>query len=149
MDVLLNDQVLVFEPFWTLIPSNKAILPVLWMLYPDHPYLLNSQFSLTENLKNKGYVEKPIVGRCGANIKIFDSTNSLVTETEGKFEDRDQIYQEFFRLPVVDNRYSQLCTFSVGGTYAGACIRLDPQPIVVSNSDIVTLRVVEDEDLYS
>lgn len=148
VDVLLNDQVLVFEPFWTLIPSNKAILPVLWMLYPHHPYLLDSQFSLTESLQNKGYVAKPIVGRCGANIRIFDNTNSLVSETEGKFEDRDQIYQEFFRLPIVDNRYSQLCTFSVGGTYAGACIRLDPQPIVVSNSDIVTLRVVEDEDLY-
>lgn len=36
VDALLGDGVYVFEPFWTLIPSNKAILPILWQLYPNH-----------------------------------------------------------------------------------------------------------------
>ncbi|MDA0990237.1 MAG: glutathionylspermidine synthase family protein, partial [Verrucomicrobia bacterium] len=30
VDVLLRTDVRVYEPLWTLIPSNKAILPVLW-----------------------------------------------------------------------------------------------------------------------
>ncbi|TNF33642.1 MAG: CHAP domain-containing protein, partial [Gammaproteobacteria bacterium] len=50
VDVLLRKDVLVFEPFWTLIPSNKAILPILWQLFPDHPYLLEAAFELNESL---------------------------------------------------------------------------------------------------
>jgi glutathionylspermidine synthase len=34
IDVLLRPEVLVFEPLWTVIPGNKAILPVLWSLFP-------------------------------------------------------------------------------------------------------------------
>lgn len=33
IDVLLRPEVLVFEPLWTVIPGNKAILPVLWSLF--------------------------------------------------------------------------------------------------------------------
>jgi glutathionylspermidine amidase/synthetase len=44
VDVLLRKEVMVYEPLWTLIPSNKAILPVLWELFPDYPYLLNSAY---------------------------------------------------------------------------------------------------------
>ena len=44
VDVLLRKNVMVFEPLWTLIPSNKAILPILWSLFPNHKYLLNYYF---------------------------------------------------------------------------------------------------------
>lgn len=33
IDVLLRPEVLVFEPLWTVIPGNKAILPILWSLF--------------------------------------------------------------------------------------------------------------------
>ena len=36
IDVLLRPEVLVFEPLWTVIPGNKAILPILWSLFPHH-----------------------------------------------------------------------------------------------------------------
>ena len=55
-DVLLNDHIMVFEPLWTLIPSNKAILPVLWRMFPNHPYLLNADYALNDELKDNGYV---------------------------------------------------------------------------------------------
>jgi len=29
-----------FEPFWKLILGNKALLPLLWSMYPNHPNLL-------------------------------------------------------------------------------------------------------------
>ncbi len=146
VDALLGPEVLVYEPFWTLIPSNKAILPVLWMLYPDHPFLLESHFSLTNDLKEKGYVSKPIVGRCGANIKLFAAGDSLLQETEGCFEQRDQIYQELFALQNVDGDNIQLQAFSVSGFFAGAGIRIDPSLIVVSGSDLPSLRVTDDKD---
>jgi glutathionylspermidine amidase/synthetase len=147
VDVLLRPEVLVFEPLWTLIPSNKAILPVMSMMFPKNKYLLNTQTELTEELKRTGYVVKPIVGRCGHNISLYDSDNNVIGETLGKFDNRDQIYQELFALPKINGRYVQIGTFSVGGTFAGASVRVDPSPIITTDSDILAVRVVPDKDI--
>ena len=32
----LVDKKRIFEPFWKLILGNKALLPMLWMMYPNH-----------------------------------------------------------------------------------------------------------------
>ena len=50
IDVLLRPEVTVFEPLWTVIPSNKAILPILWSLFPNHRYLLEASFELDDEL---------------------------------------------------------------------------------------------------
>ncbi len=138
---------MVFEPLWTLIPSNKAILPILWMLYPNHPYLLESAYDLTPGLEAKGYVVKPIVGRCGHNISLYDSGSKLIDETAGNFEDRDQIYQALAPLPVLDGKNVQVCTFTADGSYAGACIRADAAKIITTDSDILPLRTVPDDTM--
>ena len=144
VDVLLRSEVMVFEPLWTLVPSNKAILPVLWSLFPNHPFLLETYFQLTDDLRAKGYVAKPIVGRGGSNINIFDESESLVQETAGQFDNRDQIYQQFFPLPHVGGYYAQLSTFSVAGAYAGSCVRVDKSLVIRQDSDNMALRVEED-----
>lgn len=41
----------------------------------------------------------------------------------------------------------QLCSFSVGGTFSGACVRVDPSAIITTKSDILPLRVVKDAEL--
>ena len=146
VDVLLRRDVMVYEPLWTLIPSNKAILPVLWSLFPNHPYLLNSSFELSDALREKGYVSKPIVGRCGANIRIFDRGEALLEETAGAFEDRQQIYQEFFPLPIIAGYNVQVSTFSAAGTYAGSCLRVDPSLVISGASDNMPLRIVSDRE---
>lgn len=33
-----------FEPFWKLVMANKAMLPLLWSMYPNHPNLLPAYF---------------------------------------------------------------------------------------------------------
>jgi len=149
VDVLLRKDVKVFEPLWTLVPSNKAILPVLWELFPDHPCLLDAQFNLTEDLRRNGYVAKPIVGRCGSNISIVGSGEEVIEATEGQFENREQMYQEFFGLPVIDGKYLQVSTFVVDGRYAGACVRVDASPIITGGSDILPLRIVPDNDILA
>lgn len=145
-DVLLREGVMVFEPLWTLIPSNKAILPVLWQLYPDHPYLLESYFELTEDLRTKGYVVKPIVGRCGANISLYDRKDNLIASTHGQFAHHDNIYQELFALPKIGDRHIQIGAFTAAGTLAGLCARVDSSPVIRSDSDFLALRVVTDEE---
>jgi glutathionylspermidine amidase/synthetase len=147
VDVLLRNNVMVYEPLWALIPSNKAISPVLWTLFPEYPYLLNSAYELTKELNAKGYVAKPIVGRGGANISIYDRHDNILAETAGKFRDRDQIYQELFKLPYVGDYNVQISTFSAAGRYAGACVRVDESAVINMDSDNIALRVVRDEEL--
>lgn len=148
VDLLLRPEVQVFEPFWTLIPSNKAILPILWQIFPEHPFLLNSQFTLTDELAHQGYVTKPIAGRCGDNISLFDKNETLLKETEGRFNHQEQIYQELWKLPNIDGYRTQACTFSVAGKYGGACVRVDKSLIITTASDLLPLRVVADEGLH-
>jgi glutathionylspermidine amidase/synthetase len=144
VDVLLKRDVMVFEPLWTLIPSNKAILPIMWTLFPHHRYLLNTQFSLTDELRQKGYAAKPIAGRCGYNISIVDSFNETVDQTSGKFENQDLIYQELCRLPNLGGHNVQVSTFSVSGKYAGSCVRVDRSPVITKDSDVMPLRILDD-----
>ncbi|WP_372880961.1 bifunctional glutathionylspermidine amidase/synthase [Psychromonas sp.] len=146
-DVLLNQHIMIFEPLWTLIPSNKAILPVLWSLFPNHPLLLQTEFELSTELQAGGYVSKPIVGRCGANIQLVNQDNDIIEQTCGKFTAQDQIYQALFPLPRVDGYYVQVCTFTAAGKYAGSCLRVDPSMIISKDSDCMALRFVDDEQI--
>lgn len=56
------------EPLWKTLLSNKALLAVLWELYPDHPNLLPAYLDEPGMLTE--YVRKPRLGREGANISI-------------------------------------------------------------------------------
>jgi glutathionylspermidine amidase/synthetase len=148
-DVLLRKNIMVFEPLWTLIPSNKAILPVLWSLFPNHPRLLNSTFELTEELQASGYVVKPIVGRCGANIALFDKNDNLLESTSGDFAHQDMICQQLFALPKVGHYHTQVCTFTAAGVYAGSCVRVDKSLVISQNSDCMPLRWMRDKSFLA
>lgn len=146
MDVLLRPEVMVFEPLWTVIPGNKAILPILWSLFPHHQYLLDTDFTVNDELKQTGYAIKPVGGRCGNNIGLVSHQQQLLDETAGKFAHQTNIYQQLWCLPQVAGRYIQVCTFTVGGHYGGACLRSDPTLVIKKESDIEPLRIVKDRN---
>ena len=148
MDILLHPGTTVFEPLWTLVPSNKAILPVLWEMFPQHPYLLESSFEATASLQEKGFVAKPIAGRSGHNISIIDPSRKVLSQTDGKFNSQDTIYQELCPLPKIEDLRIQLCAFSVWGTYAGACARVDNSLIITTDSQLMPLRIVSDRQFH-
>lgn len=141
IDVLLRPEVLVFEPLWTVIPGNKAILPVLWSLFPNHRYLLDTDFKVSENLARTGYAIKPISGRCGNNIDLISAEDEVLGKTSGQFLERTNVYQQLWCLPNVAGKYIQVCTYTVGGSYGGACLRGDETLVIRKQSDIEPLVV--------
>ncbi len=147
VDVLLRSEVVVFEPLWTLIPSNKAILAVLWSLFPDHPYLLNTQFNLNDELRSKGFAEKPIAGRCGHNISLI-TQDTVLESSGGNFDHQDNIYQELCILPQIDDLKIQLCSFTVDGSYAGICMRTDTSVLITKDSDLLPMRILKDTEFH-
>lgn len=143
IDVLLRPEVMVFEPLWTVIPGNKAILPILWSLFPHHRYLLDTDFVVNDELVQTGYAVKPIAGRCGSNIDLVSHQEELLDKTSGKFSGQKNIYQQLWCLPNVAGKYIQVCTFTVGGSYGGTCLRGDDSLVIKKESDIEPLIVVK------
>ena len=116
------------EPSWKMILSNKAILPILWELYPDCPYLLPAYFNQGKLLN---YVKKPILSREGANIEIVQN-NSTVQKTEGQYGKEGYIYQELFALPEFDGNYPVIGSWVIGQEPAGMGIR-EAKSLVTDN----------------
>ena len=123
-----TNRTLWVEPSWKMILSNKAILPILWELYPECPYLLPSYF---EEGKLLNYVKKPILSREGANIEIVQN-NSTLQKTEGQYGKEGYIYQELFTLPEFDGNYSVIGSWVIGQEPAGMSIR-EAKSLVTDN----------------
>jgi glutathionylspermidine synthase len=108
------------EPPWKAILSNKAILPVLWELFPDHPNLLRTE---SEPLAVGSYVQKPIFSREGANIQIFESGRLSLT-TEGPYAG-PSVYQQLCELPHFDGKHPCIGSWVVNGWACGIGLRED------------------------
>lgn len=118
----VNSTTLWIEPIWKMIWSNKAILPILWDLYPRNRYLLWA--SRTEPSPDMSYVKKPILAREGSNIEIVRS-GQVVAETQGAYSESEVIYQGLYNLPKFDGAYPVIGSWIVDGEPAGMGIRED------------------------
>jgi glutathionylspermidine synthase len=114
-----SNRALWIEPAWKMILSNKAILPILWELYPDCPYLLPAYF---EEGKLTNYVKKPILSREGANIDLVMKNISL-QKTQGTYGAEGYIYQDLFTLPNFSDHYPVIGSWIIGQEPAGMGIR--------------------------
>jgi glutathionylspermidine synthase len=113
------NQTFWIEPSWKMILSNKAILPILWQLYPDCEYLLPAFF---EDNGLKDYVKKPILSREGANIELVKHYGTIEKST-GEYGSEGFIYQQLFELPEFDGNYPVIGSWIIGQEPAGMGIR--------------------------
>jgi glutathionylspermidine synthase len=120
------------EPPWKMVLSNKAILPVLYELFPESPYLLRTGFEAID----ESYVVKPIYSREGSNITIVQNGRT-VAETDGDYADGRHVYQEFHPLPSFDGRYPVVGSWIVNGYACGMGIREDDGLITRNTSRFV------------
>ncbi len=128
-----KNKSLWIEPFWKMILSNKAILPILWQLYPYHPYLLKSYFEQGDLLD---YAKKPILSREGANIELHKAGKTLA-QTSGDYGAEGYIYQELFELPNFNGNYPLIGSWVIGQEPAGIGIRETTQLITGNTSRFV------------
>ena len=116
------------EPIWKMLWSNKALLPILWQLYPNHPNLLPSYFEPNST----SYVKKPKLSREGANIQIVQN-NQIVTNTAGNYGAEGFIYQDLAHIPNIDGNYPVIGSWIIGGEAAGMGIR-ESNTIITNNT---------------
>jgi glutathionylspermidine synthase len=126
-------QLAVIEPPWKLLLSCKAILAILWELYPDHPNLLPAYFD-AEGLGAK-YVRKPFYSREGANVEIHGPRG--VFAQPGTYGAEGYIYQAYAELPDFEGNYPVIGSWIVGDEPAGMGIREDVNPVTRNTSRFV------------
>ncbi len=120
-----------------MLLSNKAILPVLWSLYPGHPLLLPAYFEEDNPLMDGAYIAKPILSREGANIKLVRPGQKDVA-TGGAYHSYPVIYQGVANLrPFNDEHHVVIGSWTVGEKAAGMIIRESSSPIVINSSRVV------------
>lgn len=122
----------VVEPLWKVLLSCKAILPVLWELFPGHPNLLRSAVEPWSG----AVVRKPRYSREGANITIHDGAQ-VVAASGGGYGDAGWIWQEACLLPDFAGNRPVLGAWMVGDASCGLGIREDDGPITTDRSRFV------------
>ena len=110
------------EPIWKMLWSNKAILQVLWTMFPGHPNLLPA--SIIREKIGASYVAKPFLAREGANIEVVRGGETLA-RSQGEYREGLTMYQELYPLRDFGNGYPVLGSWVVDGEAAGMGIRED------------------------
>jgi glutathionylspermidine synthase len=130
---LKQSGLILIEPAWKMILSNKGILPILWELNPHHPNLLEASFDPGHFSDN--YVSKPLLSREGGNICIH--RNGTTQEYEGTYGDKGAVYQELARIPYFSGNYPVIGSWVICGEPAGIGIREDTGEVTTNASRFV------------
>ncbi|GII79832.1 putative glutathionylspermidine synthase [Sphaerisporangium rufum] len=125
------------EPLWKMLLSNKALLAVLWEMYPGHPNLLPAHLDGPRGLDS--YIVKPLLGREGAGMSVVTPGGSL--RTPGEYGAEGHVYQEFRPLPDFGGGRPVLGAWVVGDEAAGLGIRETAGLITDDSSSFVPHRV--------
>lgn len=116
LDLVQKRKLSILNPPSAFLLQNKAIMAVIWGLHErgnvffteeEHSwikeYFIATFFEADIFIQNQlPYVKKPIFGREGDTVQIFDPTGSLLIEEHQKtYSHIPSIYQQFAPLPQV------------------------------------------------
>lgn len=124
------------EPAWKMLLSNKAILAILWELFPGHPNLLPAYLDGPRDMT--ALVKKPILAREGANVEIHTGQDILLpTEHREYYGAEGYIYQGYVELPIFDGFRPVIGAWVIDGESAGMGIRESRGPVTDNGSCFV------------
>ena len=98
--IIKSRKAVVLNPPYSLLFQSKGILNILWKLYPNHRYLLETDL---ERLRLKDSVEKVFLGREGSNVRILDKNGHVIKGLSGEYGDQQKIYQEYVEFVKDEN----------------------------------------------
>ena len=127
------------EPVWKMMWSNKAVLAVLWEMFPGHPNLLPT-FHDPRRISGD-YVSKPVLAREGANIEVLEN-GRVIARTGGDYNRNALVYQQRYRLRDFGRGFPVLGSWVVAGEAAGLGIREDG--LITGNRARFVPHIIED-----
>lgn len=129
---VLENKTMWIEPAWKAAMSSKAMLAILWEMFPHHENLLPTYFESEKHNLGFSFVSKPFFSREGAGVVINDALvieNKEVDKFNKSQNLNDVVYQEICYLPDVyaDElgymAHPVIGSWVIGGEPAGIGIR--------------------------
>ncbi|MDR1075825.1 MAG: glutathionylspermidine synthase family protein [Xanthomonadaceae bacterium] len=142
-EYLPKSDLLLIEPPWKSVLSNKGILPILWEKHSGHPNLLPSYFDQAVTDLPRGWVRKPLYSREGANIRMRLDDGREVT-SDGPYQG-PQIRQAAHPLPQFDGNYTLVGSWVVADRACGMGIREDVSLITKDSARFVPHVITAEE----
>ena len=134
----LKDHTGFIEPAWKMLWSNKALLPILWEIAPNHPNLLEAHFTKDAfEAAAQPYVKKALFGREGASVEIVHPDPAHAEKSEGEYGREGYVYQEYCEMPQFQGQYPVCGVWIVGDKAVGLGIREDSTRITRNTSNFV------------
>jgi glutathionylspermidine synthase len=135
--IIKRDLCVILNPAYSMLLQSKALLPLLEELGGLHPAMLKATRSAAD-FPNQRYAEKPIYGRTGDNLRLFDGTSQPVAENDGDYGHLPRIYQELapFNVDSDGDRY-QPSVYIAGGEACALCFRRQDGLIVDDDAEFV------------
>ena len=136
IDLINKDLTKVLNPPYTAVWQNKLFLNYITQHFPNT--FIAETYDNPSLLSGKDYVEKPIYGRMGENVK-FSHKN---VEVKGDFAQQRKIYQRYYPLEKdQENYYFQLGLFY---TFQPSAInfRAEDQEIITNNCEFVSHFII-------
>lgn len=137
-EALRHASIQLIEPAWKMLLSNKALLVVMWELYPHHPNLLPTYFD--EHAVGARYVRKPKLAREGANVLMVDG--AMRFETGGPYAHAHSapetfVYQAIAPVARLGEDCMVVGAWVVGDEPAGIGLREDAGRVTCNTSRFV------------
>ncbi|HMQ41238.1 MAG TPA: glutathionylspermidine synthase family protein [Paracoccus sp. (in: a-proteobacteria)] len=147
---LASSQTRFIEPPWKAVVSNKAILPLLWQMFPGHPNLLPAffeadvaeamrggtpapriakAFEAARDALRAGHVSKPIFSREGAGVVIHQQGREVERAPDDSYDHHVRIVQALAPLPDFGGFYPVVGAWIVGEACVGMGLREDASRI--------------------
>jgi glutathionylspermidine synthase len=126
-----------YEPAWKMLLSNKALLPYLYQLFGDSPYILKASFEQKD--MGSTWVRKPIYSREGQNVVICKD-GEIIADTPGEYDEFPVIFQEYAPVPLFAGNRPIIGSWLVNGYACGMGIRESTDLVTTNTSRFVPHR---------
>lgn len=140
-DMVKNGKIKVLNPAWTMIMQSKGLLPHLLADSPGVAALLKASFSATD-FPDGRYASKPIFGRTGENVALYDGQARALAQNDGDYGDMPRIYQDLasFEVDAAGYRYQASSFFT--DQVAGIGIRRQDDLIIDDDAEFIAHTIL-------
>lgn len=139
--IVMDGHGVVINPAYGMLLQSKGLMKVMFELEPENPYLLKTSLEASDFPDHK-YVKKPVFGRMGENISMYDGSPEATYSTDGDYGAFPAVYQSLapFNIDSEGHRYQPSIYYS--GRASALCFRRQDDLIVDDDAEFVGHVVV-------
>jgi len=136
--IILNEHAIVLNPFFTMLWQNKRFLSYISEQTASQD--VAKTYSTRPSLST--YVEKPIYGRIGENVRVFHSGGQ--ESSQGDYAHQSTVFQEYVENPIDQEDYTyQAGMFMVAHKAVALNYRTSKGDIITDDCEYFTHVVLD------